>query len=114
MKKGKRKESQVLTLANVVDILSEYSVFHVPMFDGKHSGMIHAEHKCIVIDDSSRMFERKMAVIHELIHGKDLMEIGVGDEKGMPEKTMKAYAQIYGVKQDGKRKTTIKQNEERK
>jgi monoamine oxidase len=109
--KKRKKEKEIISLANVVDILSEYSLYHVPIFDGEHSGMIHPEFKCIVIDDSSRMFERKMAVIHELIHGKDLMEIGASDEDKMKERTLKAFSQIFGVKQYEKRKKTNGRNE---
>lgn len=95
------KLEKELATKDIIEILSEFDLRHVPyMDDGTYelNGMVVKDRKLILISDSNLRSGRYSTIIHELLHAKDILFNDDSSERFMKTRTDRAYQQIFNRK----------------
>jgi hypothetical protein len=90
---------QILTLAQVVGILDRFNVEHINYMDdgnGELGGMVIRDRNLIQLSRNGPQALRYFAVLHELVHAKELNLEGTSSERGMDKKTRQAFYETFG------------------
>lgn len=99
MNKTRRPNGDLFSPANIVKVLQEYDVYHVPyLSDGTKEigGMTGKDERKILINDNTDLRQRCYVIVHELMHGMAFQDGTDNDERYIERASKAVFKSLFG------------------